>query len=163
MSEEAEKSPHVAEVHRLPPPSRAFPPPPDAGDLDEGLKHGGGGGTFGGMDHRDVHGRLSRLEGGASTQQWAVGVVSASLLAAMAIVIAITLALWGSVTSLSGKVDALPEEIRQELQSLTREMQEAFQAGRAAGATPSVVVIPQGVYDAAPATPTDQSGETPTE
>lgn len=114
------------------------------------------------MEPHDIHGRLARVEGGVATQQWAVGVVSAALLGAMAIVIAITLALWGSVSSLSSKVDALPGAIRQELQDMNGSMLEAIRTGRdtAQPTSPAVVIIPQAAQSASPATPAGPAGTT---
>lgn len=105
---------------------------------DEHLKSGGGGGTFDGMGTADLHNRLSKLEGGFSTQQWAVSLVSAILIGGMAL-------LWSDVGRVEDKVDALPSEIRDELQALNNSTLEAIRAGREFSQQPQppVIVVPQ--------------------
>lgn len=122
---------------------RAVPPDPPPEFFEQPLKTGGGGGTSKPMDPQDLHGRLSKVEGGFTTQQWAVGIVSASMLAAMAIIFGMTLFLWGAVSSLEDKVDALPGAIRQELQDLNATLSQAITASRSSE-PPTVVVVPQG-------------------
>lgn len=125
----------------------------------DALKNSDDDGTLPPMEPDDIHGRVSKLEGGFATQQWAVGVVSASFLAAAGISIAVTLALRSEVSSLSEKVDALPSEIRQELQGLNSSMIEAIKAGQA----PAVVVIPQSSPGELPATPPAPKPGSPSE
>lgn len=105
------------------------------------------------MDTKDTHGRIARLEGAFAAQQWAVGVVSAALLAAAAISVAVTMELSGAVLDLGDKVDALPSQLREELRGLNSLTLEALRSGREAAQPPAVVVTPQDAQSASPATP----------
>lgn len=115
------------------------------------LKNKDSDGTFDGMDPKDFHGRIARLEGGWTTMQWATGFVAAVLVGGLAI-------LWNDVSRLEDKVDALPSEIRRELQDLNSSMIEAIQAARNENANrpapaPQVIYLPPPSVPIAPPSP----------
>lgn len=126
------------------------------------LKGGDGGGTSAGMDSHDHHGRISRLEGAAAASQWAIGVVSAALIGGMALLIGGMALLWNDMGKLQDKVDALPAEIRSELQSLTSTLAETITAARS-DAQPAVIVIPEVALGGGPARPGGPSPGNPSE
>lgn len=121
-------------------------------DIDElltntaSLTKGGGQPPDGSMAGNLSH-RISYLEGGFGNLRWSVGVVSAALLASMAvtlggmgILLTMMLDLQGSVADLSNRVDRLPSEIRSELIEVNRTLSEAITAARSSE-QPQVIVI----------------------
>ena len=119
------------------------------------LQSGDGGGSSSKTESVDYHGRLSRLEGSTSVIQWSIAVVSAVLIGGMGF-------LWNDIKVLQNKVDALPAEVRSELQTLTSTLASAINAAQATP-QPAVVIVPQGALGATPATPTAPEPGTPTE
>lgn len=109
------------------------------------LKDGDGNGTSDGMTDPDIHGRLSSLEGGTATFKWAVGIVSSIMIGAMAIIVAMQIFTMSQVSSVSQKVDDLPDRINQNLMEMNRTLLQAVQVGRE---TQPVIVVPQ--YQPAP-------------
>jgi sulfite exporter TauE/SafE len=73
--------------------------------------------------------------------QLSVAVVSAALLGAMAIIVAVQLTTASKVDALASKVDALPGEIRSELTEVIRTVSTAVSAGNSRS-EPVVVVLP---------------------
>lgn len=110
------------------------------------LQFGGGGGNSDGMstDH-DIHGRLSRLEGGNTVLLGAVAIVSAVLIGGMAMVVGIQInsqqQAYAQYTNLNAKVDALPGEIRTEITEVIRTVSTAVSAGNSRP-EPLVVILP---------------------
>lgn len=84
--------------------------------------------------------RMARLEGQTGALQWAVGIVSGVMLAAISVVVALQIHISGSVSSLENKVDALPREISAEIQAITSTLSSAITATNSS--RPEVIVIP---------------------
>lgn len=106
------------------------------------LSGDGEGPTFSGMDTHGLDTRLSRLEGGNSLLQWSVGIVSASLLAAAAIVVGLQLYTLSQVGSLEQQVQALPGEINRNLLELNRTLATAITAAKEPTTVAPVIVLP---------------------
>lgn len=118
-----------------------------AADADRPLKDGGGGGTFDGMSTSDINNRLTRLEGGWSTFQFASGIVSAVMVGMMAVLIGAMALLYtaqqatqSDVRDLAVKVDALPDKINSNLMELNRTLSQAITASK--DQTPQVILVP---------------------
>lgn len=114
--------------------------PQDAVSRRERLKTDGGDGTYDDMSTLNFHGRLSAIEGGVSTFRWAVGIVSAVMIGAMAVLVAIAINTRSELTDLTTSVNSLPDRINQNLMEMNRMMLEAIRAGRDA---PTIIVVPQ--------------------
>jgi len=122
----------------------------DKGDATASLNNRGGGGTSGGMDKlTDLEFRLARLEGGNTMLQFAVGIVSAALLAGLALLIGVQLSTQQQVSSLSDQMDDLPDEINDKIMALTTSFAEVIASARA----PNVIEV----RPAPPATETTQA------
>ncbi len=124
------------------------PPPPQPASTEQDRNNGGK------MNSTDE--RVAKLEGTISTQQWAMGIVSAVLIGAMGILVAITLNLSANVGELSAKVDALPGQISEDIQQIVSTLSSAITATQGGNATPNIIVIP-GAATPPPVQPTPQN------
>ncbi|ASP79340.1 hypothetical protein [Sinorhizobium meliloti] len=113
------------------------------------LKGGDGGGTLGEMSVADLHSRLSKLEGGWSVFQWSVATVSALMVGAMAVIVAVQLFTQAQVGALGDKVEALPDRINQNLMELSRTLSSAIAASKD-NSQPTVIYVPTQLPPAPP-------------
>ncbi|WP_193336192.1 hypothetical protein [Devosia beringensis] len=112
------------------------------------LKSGGGDGTSDGMSQlHDIDVRLAKLEGGNGMLQFAVGVVSAALLAGMAILVGVQMNTQQQVAGLSAKVDQLPGEINSNLLELSSALSLTASAARQTAETPAPVTLDRSAID----------------
>lgn len=116
-------------------------------NAEDGLKGSGGDGTFDDMSTTDINNRLTRLEGGWSTFQFASGIVSAVvvgmmavLIGGMALLLTVQLSTQSDVKALAEKVEALPDRINSNLMELNRTLSQAITASK--DQPPQVILVP---------------------
>lgn len=114
------------------------------------LKSGDGGSTYDSMSNSDINNRLTRLEGGWSTFQYASGIVSAVMVGMMAVLIGAMALLYtaqqatqSDVRELANKIDTLPDKINSNLMELNRTLSQAITATKERPAQVIVVPAPQ--------------------
>jgi|GEM_PF-6433663 len=86
--------------------------------------------------------RLAKLEGQISVQQWAVGIISALMIGALAIIVSMQL-------QLSSKVDALPSQIGSDIQQIVTTLSTAITA-KNSDQQPTIIVVPNGSQSPVP-------------
>lgn len=98
--------------------------------LQRFLKNNDGGGNSGDMNTDSLGERVAKIEGGWTTFQWACAVVTALFIAAFAILLTVQVWTAGQVSALTTRVDALPNEINQNLIELNKALTSAITASK---------------------------------
>ena len=97
-----------------------------------------------GGDMKQISERLAKLEGQIGVQQWAVAIVSAMMISALAIIMSMQL-------QLSSKVDVLPGQISGDIQQIVTTLSTAITA-KNSEQQPTIIVVPNGVQPVVPTT-----------